>query len=174
VWVDLESLGNIGEFLGGIVVVISLFYLAFQVRQNTQSLHTESYARAQERVAGVQSQLAGDPALASILLRGTLDTRVLTPEERIQFSWLFYEMFGAFEFMFHQGQKGVLDDEIWNRWSATLSWWLSMPGVESWWHAKPAPFTASFSAEVESLLSAGAADPEAVRRFGEFMQAAER
>jgi hypothetical protein len=168
--VNLESLGNIGELLGGIVVVVSLFYLALQVRHNTQSLHAESYARTLERISGVQSKLAGDPTLASIFRRGAADARALTPNERIQFSWAFYEMFGAFEFIFHQNQKGVLEDEIWDRWSAALAWWLSMPGVKSWWHAKPAPFTSTFSSCVESLLHADPVDPEATRRFLEFLQ----
>jgi hypothetical protein len=43
---DLETLGNLGEFISGIVVIISLVYLAMQVRQNTRSLRTENYARA--------------------------------------------------------------------------------------------------------------------------------
>lgn len=171
---NLESLGHIGELLGGIVVVISLFYLALQVRHNTQSLHTESYARALERIAGVQSRLAGDPALASILRRGVVDARTLTPDERIQFIWLFYEMFGAFEFVFHQAQTGALEDEIWERWSATMAWWLSMPGVESWWRTTPAPFTSTFSACVESLLAANPVDREAARRFFEFLQGEDR
>jgi len=168
--VNLESLGNIGDFLGGIVVVVSLFYLAFQVRQNKQSLDTENYARALERVAGVQSQLAGNPNLASILSRGAAGPHGLTLEERIQFSWIFYEMFGAFEFMFHQAQKGVLGDEVWARWSATMSWWLSMAGVESWWRARPTPFSASFSSHVESLLATRSVDPEAAQRFAAFLQ----
>ena len=171
---DLQSLGNIGEFLGGVVVIISLFYLAFQVRQNRQSLDTENYARALERVAGVQSQLAGDPNLTSILVRGALDAGSLEREERAQFSWLFYEMFGAFEFMFHQAQKGVLAAEVWDRWSATMSWWLSMPGVESWWRAKPAPFSASFSSYTDSLVAASEVDAAQAKRFDEFMRAETR
>jgi len=43
---DLQFLGNLGEFIGGLAVIVSLVYLALQVRQNTQSLRTENYARA--------------------------------------------------------------------------------------------------------------------------------
>ena len=34
----LEALVNLGEFLGGIVVVVTLLYLAAQIRQNSRSL----------------------------------------------------------------------------------------------------------------------------------------
>ena len=42
----LEDLANVGEFVSGVVVILSLVYLAVQVRQNTASLRTENFARA--------------------------------------------------------------------------------------------------------------------------------
>ncbi len=36
----LEALGNIGDFLGRLGVVITLLYLAAQIRQNTRSSRT--------------------------------------------------------------------------------------------------------------------------------------
>ena len=34
----LENLGNIGEFVGALAVVLSLIYLAVQIRQNTHQI----------------------------------------------------------------------------------------------------------------------------------------
>lgn len=42
---DLDNLAKLGEFVGGFFVILSLVYLAYQVRQNTKSLHAENYAR---------------------------------------------------------------------------------------------------------------------------------
>ena len=44
---NLEALGNIGEFVGSIGVVLSLFYLAIQVRENTKS----NYAASAEKIS---------------------------------------------------------------------------------------------------------------------------
>ena len=38
----IESLGNIGDFVGGIGVVVSLVYLATQSRQNARSTRAAS------------------------------------------------------------------------------------------------------------------------------------
>jgi hypothetical protein len=38
----LEALGNIGELLGGIGVVVTLLYLAGQIRQDSRSLKASS------------------------------------------------------------------------------------------------------------------------------------
>jgi len=167
--VTLETLANLGEFISGIAVVLSLVYVAFQVRQNTQSLRTENYARALDRVATMQARLSADPSLAAVFGRGVVDTSALTVEQRIQFAWAFYEMFGAFEFMYHQSQAGALEAEVWERWSATLSWWISLPGVQSWWRAKPAPFSSSFSAFVEARLGTSPPDAGAAQRWQEFL-----
>jgi len=51
---NLESLANFGEFIGGIGVILSLIYVAFQIRQNTVSRRTETYARTVERFSGLQ------------------------------------------------------------------------------------------------------------------------
>lgn len=44
----LEQPGNIGEFIGGILVLVSILYLAFQIRQNSSQLeHTIQSLRTQ-------------------------------------------------------------------------------------------------------------------------------
>ena len=85
---DLATLANLGEFIGGLVVMVSLVYLAHQVRQNTLSLRTENYARVLDRMSSIQAQIATDGDL-------------------------------------NQGQAGTLPDDVWERWKATIVWWLS-------------------------------------------------
>jgi hypothetical protein len=40
---SLEDLGNIGEFVAAVAVVVSLVYVAVQIRQNTRSVRASSY-----------------------------------------------------------------------------------------------------------------------------------
>jgi hypothetical protein len=79
---DLDALANLGEFVSGIAVVVSLLYLAYEVRQSTRSLRTENYARALERIATMQARLSSDAAFAAIVTRGTIDPSRLTVETR--------------------------------------------------------------------------------------------
>jgi hypothetical protein len=167
---DLQGLANLGEFISGLVVIVSLVYLAVQVRQNTQSLHTENYGRALDRISAMQSQLSRDGELSSMFSRGLVDPSRLSPQERIQFMWAAFEMFGAFEFMFHQSQTRAIPDEVWERWSATAAWWLSFPGIRTWWAARPAPFSASFTAYVDTCLRDGTQDSAAAQRWQEFVR----
>ena len=70
---DLDTLAKLGEFVGGFFVVVSLVYLAHQVRQNTRSLQTENYARVLDRMSAVQSLLSVNPELNRIVVVGSGD-----------------------------------------------------------------------------------------------------
>jgi hypothetical protein len=76
--------------------------------------------------------------------------------------------------MYLQFRENALSDEVWKRWADTTSWWLQWPGVVTWWRSQPAPFTASFSAFVESQIGAPVAHPERARLWTEFMNAPTR
>ncbi len=67
---DMQSLANFGEVVGAIVVVLSLIYLAVQVRQNTQAQRTENYSRALDRLAAIQSMLGQDGEISLIVSKG--------------------------------------------------------------------------------------------------------
>jgi hypothetical protein len=166
---DLATLANLGEFVGGLVVMVSLIYLAYQVRQNTLSLRTENYARILDRMSTIQAQIATDGNLNRIVVRGCQDPEGLTPSERIRFTWAMYELIGAGEFMFHQGQEGTLPEDVWERWKATIVWWLSFPGVRLWWAARPSPFSRSFEGFVDDVLRAHPIDEGAAARWNAFV-----
>ena len=166
---DLDSLAKLGEFIGGFFVVVSLIYLAHQVRQNTRSLRSENYARILERMSDVQSRLSGDSELNRIVAVGAEDAEQLTRAERLRFSWAMYELFGAAEFMYLQYREKALPQSVWDRWEASLVWWLSHPGMQAWWAAKPAPLAVEFQQFGDELLRTRQMNPETVTRWRSFI-----
>jgi hypothetical protein len=166
---ELDTLAKLGEFVGGMFVVISLVYLAFQVRQNTRSLRSENYARALERMSTLQSRLSVDPELHHLFVVGAEEPARLSRPERVRFSWALYEMFGAGEFMFHQSREDALPPVVWARWRATIAWWLSHPGIRAWWKAKPTPLSADFEAFGDEVLRSPPYDAAAIERWRRFV-----
>lgn len=166
---DLDSLAKLGEFIGGFFVVVSLVYLAHQVRQNTRSLRSENYARVLERMSTVQSRLSADGELNRIVAVGAEHPDQLTRAERLRFSWAMYELFGAVEFMYLQYREDALPESVWQRWESSLVWWLSHPGMQAWWAAKPAPLAAEFQQFADELLRTRPMNPETVARWRLFI-----
>ena len=165
----LESLASLGEIVGAIAVVVSLVYLAVQVRQSTRAQRIENSSRILDRTATMQGALSRDPAMSVLFSKGISDPSQLTPQERIQFTWAMYEFFGALEFMFLAAKENSIPEEIWQRWSAAAAWWLTFPGVQAWWEVRPIPFADSFSKYVQSLLDDNPTDAELTRRYRDFL-----
>ena len=140
----MQTAALLAEIIGAIAVVVSLIYLAVQVRQNSVLLKTDSYGRALDWLSEFQFSLGEDDALNRIFSRGIIDIESLKPRERTRMAWALYHAFGSFEFLFHSSRSGGLPDGIWERWDGTVDWWLSYPGVRTWWHARPAPFSPQF------------------------------
>lgn len=93
----------------------------------------------------------------------------LTRAERLRFSWAMYELFGAVEFMYLQFRENALPPAVWARWEASLVWWLSHPGMQAWWAARPAPLAAEFDHFCEELLRAPRMDEGTIARWRSFI-----
>lgn len=166
---DLDTLAKLGEFVGGFFVVVSLAYLAYQVRQNTRSLRAENYARVLDRMSALQSQLSVNPELNRIVVVGAGDPGALEPQERVRFGWAMYELFGAAEFMYHQAEQKALPTEVWTRWQKTVAWWFHSPGIRTWWENKPTPLSSDFERFCDDLRRTGTIDAQAARRWELFV-----
>jgi hypothetical protein len=166
---DLDTLSKLGEFVGGFFVVISLIYLAYQVRQNTRSLRAENYGRLLDRMSTLQSAISADAELNRIFTVGAEHPGRLTRSERVRFSWALYELIGNGEFMYHQFREGMLPAAVWKRWEVTVGWWMSHPGIRAWWTSKPTPFSVDFSEFVDQMIRDDRFDSAAIGRWRLFV-----
>jgi hypothetical protein len=155
---NLETLSQLGEFVGGIGVILSLVYLAIQVRGNTNSQRADMTARILDRMAAQQHTYAFDAEASKFFTRAITDPTGLTMDERNQFAWLMTEFLSAMEFLMQQYRAGNVDEETWFRWSSTLDWWLTFPGIRAFWIGRPTPYTEKFTSHVEDRLINGKGD----------------
>ncbi len=139
-----ETLGNIGDFLGGIGVVVTLIYLAGQIRQNTRSSRTASYQAAVTSVSDLTREIGADPELARIIATGEGDLSTLTPNERLQFNSLALSVVRNFENIHYQYISGAIDDGTWSGWAARIKSSLAPAGAQEWWRGQAPAFSKSF------------------------------
>jgi hypothetical protein len=156
---NLQVLANIGEFVGGIGVILSLIYVAIQVRGNTRSQRNDIEARALERLASMQRELAANEDLNRIFMRCLLDPRSVSAAERVRYTWYMTEFFSAMEFLLQQYEQRNFDEANFQRWELTIRWWLTFPGIIDWWRCKPTPFRPDFEKYVEKLITLGYQQP---------------
>ena len=82
---SLEDLGNIGEFIAAIAVVLSLIYLAVQIRQNTRSVRMASHYAVMSEFRTNIRVLTQDPELASAYQAGLEHPDQLSDTDRARF-----------------------------------------------------------------------------------------
>ena len=127
----LESLGNVGEFVGGLAVIISLLYLALQIRQNSKTVRVAAYQSFNEANDRVLLAMAQGPPAAETMTKGLPDLRALDPAENFQFTTLVVSLLNSLQTAYFQHRDGLLPDDLWRRHRAIARWWLSHPGVQS-------------------------------------------
>ena len=150
----LQDLGNLSQFVGGIAIVISLVYLAIQVRQNTRALNSTAYAQAAEQTWMSGLAIAQDADLARIMVAANHGT-ALSAEDQLRLQNLHNNVYYGGEYLFRQYELGLLDADTWEnvvqnftpRSSPVASVFLEG------WHSRQGPLAQRFRAYLEELYA---------------------
>ena len=109
---DWDAIGAIGETVGALAVVISLIYLAVQIRNQNLESKAATVQQVLQHNAATISQLQ-DPDLAQIWITGLGDIDALSDVERLRFVMYITTVLRDYENAYFQWRNGRLDDETW-------------------------------------------------------------
>ena len=146
---SLEDLGNIGEFVAAVGVIISLLYLAVQIRQNTRSVRDSAFQEVIHSIAEITTQLGTNPQSASLLRKATRSPGNLNEDEWFQFANLAYSMMNTYQIHHWLHERGLLDDSVWTPTVNNLRNHMSLPGFQAWWKRNRIALRTSFEEYVE-------------------------
>jgi hypothetical protein len=151
--VNWEAIGAIAELLGALGVIISLVYLATQIRQNTQSVRMSSHHGIADQFTQTNLAAVHDPQLIDLITRGSLDAESLSDAERARFYAYIMAIFRTYEELFQLDRKGLADNELWEARQRSMRNWLARPGVRTWWSTEwSEAYVDSFRAVVEEEI----------------------
>jgi hypothetical protein len=146
----IETLGNLGDFLGGIGVIITLLYLVRQLQTNTASVRTATYQAAVDMMSRLSSTLAMDPETFDIIMRGSRDRSSLSDFEKRRFDVTVLSMVRAFENLHFQYRNGAIKDEEWSGWEGRIRSTFTSPGYREWWGEQRLAFCPAFRNFIEA------------------------
>jgi hypothetical protein len=156
---DITTLAAWGEFIGGIAVVVSLIYLASQIRSNTKTVRASNFNELLDATDQFSSVMR-DSEWASLYVRAIDDFVGLSPEDQVRFNGIISPYFNAMFRAWRLNQHDLVDDDIWeNLRDTTLDLYRSRPGVKQWWDASEH----WWSAEFREFFRDAAVDPEIAR-----------
>ncbi len=153
---DITTLAAWGEFIGGIAVVVSLIYLASQIRQNTKTVRASNLS-GQIAANSEWSRMIVDPAAASLYVRGLGDFAGLSAEDQVRFNGLIGHHFGMTMNVRHLRQQGLFDAEASGSQENSIAHILPSPGARQWWTANRHWWGSEFCDFVDGLIREGEA-----------------
>lgn len=150
---QLEQLYFLAEIIAALAVVISLVYLALQVKQARVQNKTAAMDLIAKQRADFIGVLASDKELCYIISKG-LTGQKLSNLDYNRFNYYLYSICVNFEIAFIKYQDKSISEEAWNAWDEGCNGWFMFPGFQKWWaHNHVGGFTKSFKDHVDTCIT---------------------
>ena len=143
---DIQDLGAIGEFISSFVVVVTLVFLTFQLRQNTKAIRSTAF----QEINQDQIRLTNDASSFFDLLKSA-DGIPLEGEDRARTAEFFYNVFRSYETAWYQNREGNLEDTAFEGHRRWMIWGLGNPSGISAWEEMRVLFHPEFCTFVDEL-----------------------
>ncbi|HEX6066480.1 MAG TPA: hypothetical protein VFZ04_19740 [Longimicrobiales bacterium] len=157
-----NAIGAIAELVAAAGVVVTLLYLAVQVRQNTKALRAATFQNIIGFATGFAERVAGSGEFAAIFETGMADLEALDESERLRFHFQLIALLRRFENIHYQSRMGLIDDEEWEGLRAALHSIMFRPGSRAWWKGNAHLFNSSFREFLDGRLAANDAQGASV------------
>ena len=153
-----DAIAAVGEIAGTIAVLVTLLYLARQIRQSNRQDLLAAFQHTFDSLNGWCTHVSESTDLAPIVLRGRESYESLTDEERFRFDHIHIHLLNIIESHLFQVQKTAMDAEY-QAWAienleGIVQGYLNHPGTRQFWsnvrHYAPP--------EVQQLVSANIGD----------------
>lgn len=138
-----QLLGNYGEFVGAIAVVVTLAYLATQIRQNTLAMVKGAERDVLSDARSWRQNLIRQPEVAALYRKGLLEPESLDDTGRLRFRMLLDDLFEHWDFQFSTAFA--------ERMSRDATGILETPGGIAHWERHKHRHSAEFVAYVDNL-----------------------
>ena len=148
-----DAIGAFGEIIGALAVVISLIYLAIQIRQGTRSIQSSTHQSNTALFSSMFLQLA-DPEISVAYAVGLTGSPEIKPRQYTQFFLLCRCLFASFENQYFQYRQGTLDEDTYLGYERSIcQQLLAFRGFRIWWQQCRESFSTQFTDYIDQLIA---------------------
>ena len=123
-----EALGAIGELVGAGAVVLTLGYLAVQIRHSTKLAKSNAHERSVENWIAANEPLM-HPKMAELFQKGCESYKTLNSIDRMRFDTLISNMIFSFELAMEKHKHGFATDDFIASFDRYFVKLITQPGV---------------------------------------------
>lgn len=147
-----QAIGAVGEILAALAVVVTLVYLAKQIRQNSRAVQVSALRDTTEQWHRWSEVLATSPELADIVARGNISYEQLPEDDALRYGAYVQMFFDSTEsyrslVLEHEVQKDldVLESIVARR--------LAAAGFQEWWAENNPDYESGFIDWINGILA---------------------
>ncbi|MDG1438985.1 MAG: VOC family protein [Emcibacteraceae bacterium] len=130
--ISLSQWSSVAEIIGMAAVVISLIFVGFEIKQNTNQMQVNALSTSINAMRSV-TKLTATREKAEYILRGMENFEKLSAVERAIFESDMQTVIMDFEVAYKQYQLGFLKDEEYKGFESVMSGILRSPGVNQYY-----------------------------------------
>jgi hypothetical protein len=133
---NLDQIANIAEISAAALVIVSLIYVAIQIKQNTKAAKLSTNQAFIDAHAKVVMHIAVDTEFRDIYWRGLKGLENLDGSETAAFAAWIHHTFRVWEFFYYQWREGAFDDRLWGGFKAQFCSLFASPGTREIWSGR--------------------------------------
>jgi len=152
---SLEQLSYAAQIVGTVVVILSLVFVGYQIRQNTATLERNEHNSTMAQWTVIRMAIAENRDIGELMTSGLNGEQQLDAADQLRLEQLLAEYAWAAFHIWDRTRRGVFPKGTFElTGGAILCEVLGSPGGDAWWRkAKSVGFVPEYVADVDTMLA---------------------
>jgi hypothetical protein len=146
-----DAISAISQLVGSIAVVVSVLYLAVQLRSSTRVARVAAMDAAAAALRDVTKPFMENAELGRVWRAGLENLDSLSADDKARFFHAVHQFLKALETIHYHYVYGLLDTQLWEGWRELLHHYLACPGIQFYLDRRNAVFSERFRKFIAEL-----------------------
>jgi len=147
-----NAISAIADVLASVGVIVSLIYVATQLKLNSKTVGTANYQQNMGLISDVSGLISSDAELADIYHRGTQSYQNLSENEKVRFHMLMTKLILPIQINIHLKDRGLMDDRLSDGQVDSFLNLFEQPGINEWLREATKWFHQDFANHMNKLI----------------------
>lgn len=130
---DLQALANIVSIVQGVFVIISVFFIWYQIRDRNRLSRAAITQSLVELSSPFLIQLSQDRKLAELWVNGSRNYDTMDEVERFRYQQLLFWWLILHENIYYQHHNGLVDEQLYQGWQIELQEFIRAKQLGLFW-----------------------------------------
>ena len=147
----IAELGSLGEFIASFGVLITLIYLAIQLRQSTKAVRLNTGRAVTEELQIIFSLIASDESLSKVFMEGAQNEE-LSGINRLRYYTLISNLVRVYENAYLQNREQAVAADHWAGLTRMMIDVTAMPAFPIYWEDRKHWFSDDFRLHMDTEI----------------------